>query len=260
VEFDTRRSACNAVQNCVFSGRSVTGHCWTAHDLAVSEALKYQEVRRAKRDKANEQMYEDSSQDENDGSTSEAQSRAKYFSKLPELPPLPKLSKDIITATQKGFNSSLQMSGKVSVQHLDDNFQDDADNDSDSQSPNLPRALNALGTSMKDDLKENIASNVAKNIEAQNEETKNLAVALVTTTLADPDLPKKVAAIISDFSAKPHVKEATASYLADYVVRTDWLYKLTLPLVQRQLEWWLITDDLPDPENYKFLRKEVSVT
>ena len=122
---------------------------------------------------------------------------------------------------------------------------------------NVPGALNELSKEMRSEFKTSVTSAVAKNIAAQTEETKKLAVALVTATLSDPALPSKVAVIISDFSSRPHLRSQISGALATNVVGTDWLNALTLPLVKRQLDWWLVKDDLEDGGGSLWLRKQL---
>jgi hypothetical protein len=259
VNFEQRRQVCNATPDCVFSGRAVTGRCWTLRDLAVHESEIYQQQARDRRRRlsSEEEQYESDPEIGN-----ESYSRRKYFQREGE-----KLFSGAQNMTTAGFTKStagvskvLHKSSEVKVQHIDDTFRDDDDEEEESESGdgggggnggekgggtkvNVKGALKEIGREVRSELKASIATTVAGNIAAQNEETKRLAVALVTGTLADPDLPKKVASIIADFSNKENVKRGAAGAMATSVVSTQWLYDLTLPLLQRQLHWWLTTDD-----------------
>lgn len=120
----------------------------------------------------------------------------------------------------------------------------------------LKGLVGEIGKDMKNEFKTSVTRSVAENIATKTEETKGLAVALVTATLGDPDLPGKVAGIIKEFAGKPSVVSALSAALATSVVSTAWLRGLALPLAERQLDWWLVRDDAEG--GTRWLRRELA--
>lgn len=85
LNWSARRTACNGLPQCTFTGRSVTGHCWTSKDLAEYETSVYLKEKELAR-RLTKKIENDEERDDN----SEFARRSKYFEEA--SPPIPSSS------------------------------------------------------------------------------------------------------------------------------------------------------------------------
>ena len=216
----------------------MTGKCWDLKDLAMSETAKHVRNGQLKRDvrrlatglfpsssPSSEEMMSSSLSEDPDDSDSGGGASASSSSPSPS----------VLIAGDTQFTVS-ELAG---VRHA-----------VASEASHVLSVATAAGVASVESA---VALQVSSNLSGSANETKALALALVTATLAEEANVGKAARLLAENLRDEQVTAAASGGVANGVLKQEWIPKATFDLFKWNVDWWL-NDAL---YGSKYLQKEV---
>ncbi|GMH58598.1 hypothetical protein TL16_g02647 [Triparma laevis f. inornata] len=267
MNWSARRTACNDLPQCTFTGRSVTGHCWTSKDLAEYETSAYLKEKELAR-RLTKKIENDEERDDN----SEFARRSKYFEEA--SPPIPSSSDvyaSILSSDALSQVRSLTIASLSAVPSGETDYHNNPEKVSfrDLKQAGL-KVQEDVKEVLREDLRKAVAQKTAHNIKERQAQAKETAAELINSTLADPELPKKVGGFLTGILAAPQVSQALPGLISRNVLSQKWLGDMFFGVAKPAVGWWLVKDEnlllqkqlvglakwiIPGPEVYGLAKK-----
>ncbi|GMH58374.1 hypothetical protein TrST_g1000 [Triparma strigata] len=241
LNWSARRSSCNSMPGCTFTGRSVTGHCWSARELAEHETEVYLKGKELERriTRRIERMEKEEEREDN----SEEARRSKYFVEPPPEPTSSDVYASILSSDALSQVRSLTLASLNAVQSGDTDYHQNPEKVSfrDLKQAGF-QVQEDVREVLREDLRKAVAEKTADNIKERQAQAKEVAGELINKTLADPELPKKVGGFLTGILAAPQISQALPGLISRNLLSQKWLGDMFYGVTKPAVGWWLVKD------------------